>query len=241
MKIRIIISYYSTRSPNELRRLLQQLVAYRDQICVVVNQDSDSVLHELALGVQVLSNPNQGMNIGAWNRGFLENPDSDLYVFLQDECFLKRDGFIQAATERFESDVRLGMLGETINWRWAYPWPVLLGSGLNQITAEHFVDGGPAGRVACYLSTMKNWGVDPGHSAEHLRSLVWFFPGTMLRLLGGFPVGANRGECVAAEIAVSRKIVSLGYRFDQICEPPFSFFGHSEWRSDGLSKLPETG
>jgi hypothetical protein len=70
---------------------------------------------------------------------------------------------------------------------------------------------------------------------------VWFFPGTMLRLLGGFPVGANRGECVAAEIAVSRKIVSLGYRFDQICEPPFSFFGHSEWRSDGLSKMPETG
>lgn len=236
MKTRIIISHYSVRPLGELRQLLKQLSGYRDQICVVINQEADAPVHDLIASVQVLTNPNLGMNIGAWNRGFLDDPDADLYFFLQDECFLKRDGFIQASIDRFRKDARLGMLGETINRRWAHPWPVLLTSGLNQMTPEHFVGGIPAGRVSAYLSAMKGWGVDPGCSAEHLRSLVWAFPGAVLRLLGGFPVGANRGECVAAEIAVSRKVVSLGYHFDQISDVPFFYFGHSEWRSDGLSK-----
>ena len=236
MKTRIIISHYSVRPLEELRQLLKQLAGYRDQICVVINQEADAPAHDLIANVQVLTNPNLGMNIGAWNRGFLDDPDADLYFFLQDECFLKRDGFIQASIDRFRKDARLGMLGETINRRWAHPWPVLLTSSLNQIDAEHCAGGIPTGRVSAYLAAMKGWGVDPGRSAEHLRSLVWAFPGAVLRLLGGFPVGVNRGECVAAEIAVSRKVVSLGYRFDQISDVPFFYFGHSEWRSDGLSK-----
>ncbi len=236
MKTRIIISHYSVRPLEELRQLLKQLAGYRDQICVVINQEADAPAHNLIANVQVITNPNLGMNIGAWNRGFFDDPDADLYFFLQDECFLKRDGFIQASIDRFRKDARLGMLGETINRRWAHPWPVLLTSSLNQIDGEHCVGGIPTGRVSAYLAALKGWGVDPGCSAEHLRSLVWAFPGAVLRLLGGFPVGVNRGECVAAEIAVSRKVVSLGYRFDQISDVPFFYFGHSEWRSDGLSK-----
>lgn len=237
MKKLIVISFYQDRTPEYLYRLLNCLLPYKDDILVVMNEASGRAALSGLGDITLLSNPNIGMNIGAWDRGFREFPDKDLYIFLQDECFLKQKGFLEAIVKRFESDKSLGMLGESLNLKWKNSWSSLRQSGFNCLAEDHFIDGIPARRVDCYLEQMKSWGIAPGNSGTHLRSLVWSFPGEVLRRLGGFPLGKNRGECIAAEIAVARAVVSLGYKFDQISEVPFYYFGHSEWRSDGVSKV----
>ena len=236
LNITIIISFYAARSRSHLLRLLQGLQNFAPNVIVVVNTDGpEDVLRDQNL-FRVVYNPNVGMNIGAWHRGFTEDPNSDLYLFLQDECYIRKEHFVSVIASRFRADQRLGMLGETINRKWDQPWPVLRESSLNRIEPDHFVDTLPSRRVETYLNAMFSWGIEPGATGSHLRSLVWAFPGNVMRELGGFPIGQNKGDCIAAEIAVSRKILSLGYRFDQIALNPFSCFGHSEWREDGLSK-----
>jgi hypothetical protein len=237
MKFRIIVSYYATRNVETLLALLDSLRDYSDFISVIANTDLNHQHLGLDLDVPIIYNKNIGMNIGAWNRGFQEFPSEDFYIFLQDECFIKADGFIELISKRFKNNPNLGLLGETINKRWDQPWSELLGSQLNSFEAEHEIAGIPSRRVDTYLHHLKRWKIHPGPTARHLRSLIWALPGKIMREIGGFPVGNNKGECIAAEIAVSRKIAELGYKFDQMGVCPFSYFGHAEWRSDGLSKL----
>lgn len=232
----IIVSYYQKRNKSTLLRLLSSLEKYKSNVVVVENIDDNEFSLALDLDFEVIKNKNIGMNIGAWNTGFLRHKNYDAYLFLQDECFLKREGFVSAILDRFKKEKDLGMLGETINRKWAHPWPILSSSTLNTFEAGHAVSANPARRVDAYLATMRSWGISPGATGEHLRSLIWAFPGDVMRRMGGFPVGRNRGECIAAEIAVSRNIIAMGLRFAQIEHEPFSYFGHEEWRADGESK-----
>lgn len=233
----IIISYYPARPLDQLIALLISLSEFRDHITVVVNGNFETLAPLYAQCVRVITRENEGMNIGAWSRGFHERGDADLYIFLQDECFLKRHSFVQAIESVFRSNRSLGMVGESLNPRWAKPWGLLKSEGFNVYEADHVINGIPSRRVDTYLHFMRSWGIEPGSSGAHLRSLVWAFPGEVMRALGGFPIGRNRGECIAAEIAVSRRVVMMGYQISQISEGPFTFFGHSEWRPDGFSKL----
>jgi hypothetical protein len=233
----IVISYYAQRSPKPLMSLLKELSGYASQTLIVANVENINELPILAGGFKVVANKNVGMNIGAWHRGFLEDSDADYYLFLQDECFLKKDKFLDLIIRRFKGNPRLGMVGESMNYKWGRSWLELTSSPLNTYASDHLIDGKSAKRVQAYLSAMFAWGIEPGESAAHLRSLVWAFPGAVMRRLGGFPLGMNKGECIAAEIAISRKVVSLGYIFDQITPTPFTYFGHREWRSDGSTKL----
>jgi hypothetical protein len=237
MKVSIVISFYWAREKLSLKRLLYSLSEHQSNIIVIVNSDEESNPSDFCLPFPVIFRHNLGMNIGAWHAGFLSNQDADLYIFLQDECFLCRPDFISSISRRFSMNPALGMLGESLNWRWAKPWPALIRSELNSFEPGHFLRGNPARRVDTYLDLMCTWGINPGATGEHLRSLIWALPGKVMRDLGGFPLGRNRGECIAAEIAVSRKVVMMGYQIGQISEAPFTFFGHAEWRPDGLSKI----
>jgi hypothetical protein len=236
-KFKIIISFYCARENQRLLALLRSIKIHKNSTVVVANSDSSKNLPKFDLDIPLIYNQNIGMNIGAWDRGFREFPYEDLYIFLQDECFLKNNNFVHALASRFNQDSKLGMLGETVNERWNFPWDALKNSQYNHIAADHFIDGVPAGRVDSYLNFLKVSGIDPGITGRHLRSLMWAIPGNIMRSLGGFPIGTNKGECIGSEIGVSRKIVSMGYKFDQISQTPFHCFGHSEWRRDGFSKI----
>jgi hypothetical protein len=232
----IVVSYYARGNADTLLELLTAIDGHGCNLIVVENIDAGSVSSLPELDVEVIQNENCGMNIGAWNYGFLRNKNYDAYLFLQDECFVKRSGFVDAILNRLNGDKDIGMLGETINRKWAYSWQELRDSNLNYFEPDHTGAGAPARRVEAYLAAMQAWGVPPGVSGEHLRSLAWAFPGDVMRKMGGFPVGRNKGECIAAEIAVSRRIIAMGLSIDQIAQEPFSYFGHVEWRSDGSSK-----
>jgi hypothetical protein len=233
----IVISFYSKRNRGNLLNLLTSLEGFEGEVLVVENIDSDAISSLTDIDAEVILNVNRGMNIGAWNRGFLERRDYDTYLFLQDECFLKKDGYVEAILSRFKKNPKLGMLGESLNRKWNHPWETLTNSPLNNYCDDHFIGSGCSRRVDTYLSAMQSWGVDPGETGAHLRSLVWAIRGDVLRQMGGFPIGNNKGECIAAEISVSRRVIQMGLEFDQIDRAPFFYFGHLEWRSDGSSKV----
>ena len=48
--------------------------------------------------------------------------------------------------------------------------------------------------------------------------------------MNGFLHGANFGECIAAEIAATKRVEEIGLRALQVSAEPFVFFGHREWR-----------
>lgn len=236
--IYIIISYYNRTSPRSLRILLEQLSDYSDLIRLVVNVESSNDVSSFAsLGVKYCVTENEGMNIGAWTKGYQIWPEADFYIFLQDECYVKRLDFLPQIISQFKADQKVGLLGETLNYRWNHDWQLLLESPINRYETQHEIDDIQSKRVDCYLHHMRRWKIDPGQSALHLRSLVWALPAQVMRRLGGFPIGRNKGECIAAEIAVSRRLISLGYRISQFGTQPFTYFGHREWREDGLSKI----
>ncbi len=234
----IIISFYAPRPTDDLRRLMTDLGAYKDQGIIVINDDQlrgDPQFQRLA-GWRTITVPNRGMNIGAWQQGFLACPNKDFYFFFQDECFIKQPGYIEACIKRFSDNPKLGMLGESLNLKWDHSWDSMRQSGMNWVDSEHQINGKRVPRVEFYLDALKRMGIMPGDSGLHLRSLCWSFRGTALRSIGGFPVGDNKGECIAAEIGVSRHIQQCGYQFDQISNTPFSYVGHREWKADGSSK-----
>jgi hypothetical protein len=98
----IVISFYSKRNRGNLLNLLTSLEGFEGEVLVVENIDSDAISSLTDIDAEVILNVNRGMNIGAWNRGFLERRDYDTYLFLQDECFLKKDGFVEAILSRFK-------------------------------------------------------------------------------------------------------------------------------------------
>jgi hypothetical protein len=233
----VVISYYDRRPLTYLSTLLNSLGTFnagRDfDVLVVVNQTRESLpkLQSTPFPVSVMGRENAGMNIGAWDAGWRASPGRSVYVFMQDECIVQRDGWLTAYAERcLEPDV--GLVGESLNEAWSRPWHQLRLLHAGSRMPDHLIDGNPADRVDVYLDCMRRWGIDPGPTAMHLRSLVWAATFPTLVKIGGFPVGANYGDCIAAEISVSRKVAAARLRVVQVRQAQFYFTIHREWNQD---------
>ena len=235
--MKIVISYYNKRPIHNLIELYSSLIRFHRVTCIVENLGGPPIVNNFLPNANVILNENVGMNIGAWNRGFLESPNEDLYIFLQDECFLKHEHAVDEFRSRILDDPSIGLLGETLNHRWDKGWQELESGPLNRLEVGHYYEGCPAPRVSVYIKSMLRWGIDPGATGLHLRSLVWALPGAVMNSLGGFPIGRDKGECIAAEIGVSCAIRAMGLKVDQVKKNPFWGFGHKEWRIDGSGKL----
>ena len=86
---------------------------------------------------------------------------------------------------------------------------------------------------------MKKWGIAHGKSGLHLRSLIWGFKREILEKIFPFPIGKNKEECIASEIAVSKKVEQLGFKVTQIDENPFRNIAHIEWDLKGHNKVKQ--
>ena len=231
-RILVVISYYDARPLNNLLKLLQTIEFYdaglKFDICVVVNRESGRTIElpQFGVPVTILSRPNSGMNIGAWDYGWRENPGYDYYVFLQDECVILRHGWLEGLVERL-MDPGVGLVGECINRRWAKCWAALTSNDRDDSLGQ--VSNLIAHRATVCLEFMAARGIPAGETGHHVRSLVWAFSREVLLQLGGFPIGGDYDECIAAEISVSRRIESLGLSIQQAHRTPFFFVGHSQW------------
>ncbi len=199
-------------------------------LAVVVNRESGFDRPGLTLesSIRVLERPNTGMNIGAWDHGWRSLSGYAHYLFLQDDCLVVREGWLAGYLTR-AADPEIGLLGESLNKAWDKPWAKLAEERKGEVLPDHIIDGQPAERVALYLDFMARTGIDPGENGRHLRSLTWFARRDVLERIDGFPIGATYGECIAAEIAVSRKVAAAGLRVEQTSPEPFHFIRHADW------------
>lgn len=233
----VVVSFYDRRPLEPLRQLLDSLDQFdaglpARRILVVNATGGQSLPHDVRNRFDVVvERPNTGMNIGAWDAGWRAHQGHSHYLFLQDECLAVREGWMRAVVDRIDSGA--GIVGESLNRNWDRPWDELRDRMKGPPMPEHLIEGVPSGdRVAVYLHHIRRFGVDPGASGVHLRSLVWGLSGAMLEALGGFPQGSNYGECIAAEIGVSRAVVAQGGRIEELGPVPFHWFRHQEWNQD---------
>jgi hypothetical protein len=217
----VIVSFYDQRSNRPLRRLIQSMSDYEPgldhRLVIVVNQGAGRA-HRVpgAPDAQIIERPNLGMNIGAWDAGWRANRHLDGCLFLQDDCVIVRHAWLRAFVDA--SDRGASLVGESLNENWNRPWEELRSTRGGIPIREHLLDDRPANRVDLYLDFMRRRGIEPGPTGAHLRALVWYLPAAAMNELQGFPIGHNYGECIGAEIAVSRRIEQLGLRFAQVLQ-----------------------
>jgi hypothetical protein len=236
-KTLVVISFYDRHPVNNLIGLIRsfnQHSAGEDyDVCIIVNKTKNS---EISLPKEFSRIPveyryNLGMNIGAWDHGWRIRPGYPYYLFLQDECYVIRDNWLSGYREVLV-DPSVGMVGESLNTGWDRPWSELRKTFENFPMSGHFINGEPANRVDCYLHFLSEHGVEPRETGRHLRSLIWFYPAAVLNCLDGFLIGRDYGECIAAEIAASKKVESLGLRITQAKPEEFFYIRHIEYNQD---------
>lgn len=237
-KTLITISHYNKRSKSNLNNLVSSLTNHESSLSIIINDDnSDEEKKTIFNNINALIRPNTGMNIGSWNSSYLNNKNFDFYIFLQDECVILKKDFIKKYI--FElSKVNVGMTGESINFKWAKNWEKIASSNLNYIVGYDRLNR-PIYRVQYYLSLMKKWGIQYGNNGLHLRSLIWGFKREILEKISPFPIGKTKEECIAAEIAISKKVEELGLKVTQVHKNPFNYISHIEWNSNGYSKVKQ--
>jgi hypothetical protein len=236
-KTLVVISYYDRRPIDNLLELLDSLYKYPSgedfDIAVVVNRTKNESISVPQLSSAAIHyRHNIGMNIGAWDYGWRQCSDYRHYLFLQDECYAIRENWLAAYKAALESP-KVGMVGESLNTLWNKPWRELrkLFSGI--VLPEHRIGDSCVNRVDFYLNFFRANGVDAGVDGQHLRSVVWFFSGDTLKKINGFLIGRNYGECIAAEIATSKKVESLGCDLVQVNQhEEFFYIRHLEYNQD---------
>lgn len=233
----VVVSYYDRRPLHNLLQLLASMEKHdaleRFSVCVVVNRTSERTiaLPSTPFPCRVLYRKNFGMNIGAWDYGWRTNPGHFAYLFLQDECYVVQEEWLRAFRDKL-LESRFGLLAESMNSAWDRPWPELRHEQENIILPEHEIEGKTINRVDFYLNFLRKYSIPPGNTGQHARSLVWFLKGHTLRKIDGFPNGTSYGECIAAEIAVSKKVRSVGLQVGQVDGQPFRYIRHMEWNQD---------
>jgi hypothetical protein len=202
-------------------------------VCVVVNRTSENMikLPPTSFSCRVMYRQNVGMNIGAWDHGWRENPGHADYLFLQDECYVVADNWLKDLRARLYRK-NVGLLCESMNLVWDRSWEKLRRDQHRIVLPEHEVNGRRINRVDFYLKFLKRHSVPVGRTGKHARSLVWFLKARTLDKIKGFPIGVGYGECIAAEIAVSKKVEALGLKVDQADGQPFRYIRHIEWNQD---------
>jgi hypothetical protein len=237
-KTLIIISYYDRRPGHNLLALIDSISRHpaggEFDMCVVVNRTKEESLRLPAeySWISVDYRHNVGMNIGAWDHGWRTHQGYKAYLFLQDECYVIRDNWLAAYSTLLENS-EIGMIGETLNLLWDKPWPKLRELFAKHPLPEHTIGGEAVNRVDFYLNFFHEHQVDPGQSGKHLRSVIWYLSGTFLRKIDGFLIGRNYGECIAAEIAASKRVEALGRGIAQVCnDEEFFYIRHLEYNQD---------
>jgi len=228
----VIISLYDQRPLEPLKALLESMQAYDAglpfELVLVINRDDNRLLDlPVVEGMRGIERPNAGMNIGAWDHGWRQCPGADGFLFLQDECLIVRSGWLL----EFASWATAGaaLTGESLNASWDRRWSELRETQGQTDMPGHSLNGEPANRIDLYMDFMRRHSIDPGRTARHLRSLVWYARRPWLERINGFASGRDFGECIGAEIGVSRAIEAAGGRLEQVGAEPFSYIRHTEW------------
>jgi hypothetical protein len=233
----VVVSYWNGRPSKDLHKLLRQMTKVEAGSpfgLVIVCNGGD--VRPLALPGEfdplrprVFNRENSGWNLGAWDFGWRVAGEYDHFLFLQDDCFLKRPGWVFDFEFRAENDPGIGLLGEEIMWD-EMSWPFIRKATDRDLGRLAWPEGEPVHPLDTYRELMERRGVPPGDVGTHLPSLILFASRRVLEEVGGFPiVGSSYREAVACEIGISRVIASKGYRIARVKDRSFHLIGHPQW------------
>lgn len=227
-KALVVIAHYQARPTAPLIALLDQLrsepAGWPFAIRVVVNRVGPGRLDlpERMRGIEVLYRENTGLNIGAWDHGWRAEPAYSGYLFLQDECRIVRIPWLRPFMRRLVQP-RIGLVGES----WFAPRPIRWAEQAAEYARDH--PGQPN-----FFELAPDWlhrqGIEPGPHVDHLQSLILATRRDVLEAIDGLHIGADKQQAIAAEIGISRAVVALGLRCEQLGFLPFSRFLHPQWR-----------
>lgn len=233
----VVVSYWTGRPDRALHRLLRQMSKV-DAGCphdlVIVCNGGD--LKPLTLPAEfessrarVFDRENTGWNLGAWDHGWRVAGDYEYFLFLQDDCLLKRPNWVYDFEFRADNDPGIGLLGEEIMWD-RMTWPYIRKATDRDLGRRAWPESEPIHPLDTYQKLLEERGVPLGEVGTHLPSIILFSPRAVLEEVGGFPlIGSKYLEAVACEIGISRLIESKGYRISKVKDDSFHLIGHPQW------------
>ncbi len=229
----IVISHYNAWPADQLVTLLDQIAAIPAgapfELCVVVNQATPDLLRlpKRHAGTRVLHRENTGYNIGAWEDGRRRNPGHECYLFLQEECVILRSGWLRAF-RRLAMRPEVGLVGESMHWA-GLGWDRLARKYRGHPFAES-VEGRSVPIPVGIRAGLRRLGIAEGPTGAHLQSLVLCARREVLEAIGGFDLGLNYGDATVGEVAISKKVSTLGLQVREVGPGSFRYILHPQWR-----------
>jgi hypothetical protein len=234
----VVVSYWTGMPPKYLHRLLSQMrridAGAPFDLVIVCNGGLQQPLALPArfegLRPRIINRENTGYNLGAWEDGWREAGDYEYFLFLQDDCVLKRANWVSEFEFRMSHDDGIGLLGETIMWE-NQSWRYLREATDRDLGRLAWSEGESVHPIDAHIARLEQRGIPRGECGTHLQSLVLFTRRSILEEIGGFPIMVPDYQgAVSSEIALSRLVESRGYRISRVRSRSFSYIGHREWK-----------
>jgi hypothetical protein len=237
----VVVSYWTGRPENNLRKLLRQMITFDSgspfNVVIVCNGGNVTPLSLpttfASLRARVFNRENTGWNLGAWDFGWRNAGKYDYFLFLQDDCFIKSKNWISDFEFRMANDPGIGLLGEEIMWD-SMTWSFIRKATDRDLGRAAWPPDEPDHPLDTYQRLLKERGIPIGQVGTHVPSIILFTSRDILEEVDGFPlIGSSYRQAVASEIGISRVIASKGYRITRVKGEGNSFrlVGHREWTS----------
>ncbi len=227
-KTAVVVSTWSGSDPVLLKKLTASMENHNSKYPYdkyLVNNGRVMIHDRNLYGIfrGILHRENRGYNIAAWDAAWRMLNGYDYFLFVQDDCYVRRNGWLRGFVKAFEKDSHSGLIGENLNSRWDRRWSDLLAHN----------DAAPSPeRARFYHEKLLSWNIDVGDKATHLTTVVLFTSREVLEKVNGFPIPDSYQDAIAAEIGFSRKIVSAGKNIKQVKGCSHFYIGHAQWESE---------
>jgi hypothetical protein len=237
-RVAVIISTWIGNPADYILNLMKSITRYEAGVLFDLYLCANGESYRLPSGLNgkftdVFIRENTGFNLGAWDYSWRRLSEYDDYLFMQDDCFIRKEFWLRDFLTCFHSKELYGLVGECLHKSWNRPWSELTGPEINTKRRQRVSESKTRLARSCQ-SDLKRWGIPEGKKADHLTSVVHFTSRAILERVGGYIIADKYQEAIAAEIAFSKKIQNEGYELKQIGRLRHSRIGHRQWHSNGF-------